>query len=43
MMRVTDMFLAFPFLVAIIVVQRVPRRLAWVTGIIGDKSARSGS
>lgn len=39
MMRVTDLFLAFPFLVAIIVVREFLGGLGWVTAIIGDKSS----
>jgi peptide/nickel transport system permease protein len=39
MMRVTDLFLAFPFLVAIIVVRAFLGGLDWVTSIVGEKSS----
>jgi ABC-type dipeptide/oligopeptide/nickel transport system permease subunit len=39
MMRVTDLFLAFPFLVAIIVVRAFLGGLPWLTSIVGDKSS----
>jgi len=36
MMRVTDIFLAFPFLVLVIVVRAALGNLPWLTAIIGD-------
>lgn len=38
-MRTTDIFLAFPFLVAIIVIRQFLSEVAWITAIIGDKSS----
>ena len=39
MMRVTDIFLAFPFLVAIIILRQFLGEMEWTTNIIGDKSS----
>jgi len=39
MMRVTDIYLAFPFLVAIIVIRQFLGEVGWITAIIGDKSS----
>lgn len=39
MMRVTDVFLAFPFLVAVIIVREFLGGLSFLRGIIGDKSS----
>ena len=39
LMRVTDIFLAFPALVALIVVRNLLGNIGWVTAIIGDKSS----
>jgi len=39
MMRVTDIFLAFPFLVLVIVVRAALGNLPWLTAIIGDISS----
>jgi peptide/nickel transport system permease protein len=39
MMRVTDVFLAFPFLVAIIILRNFLANLSWLTAIVGDKSS----
>ena len=39
MMRVTDIFLAFPFLVALIVIRNFLGGVSWITGIIGDKTS----
>ena len=38
-MRVTDIFLAFPFLVAIIILRQFLGALPWLTAIIGEKSS----
>jgi len=38
-MRTTDIFLAFPFLVALIVVRNLLGNVGWVTAIIGEKSS----
>lgn len=38
-MRVTDLFLAFPFLVALLVVRNTIGAVSWLTAIIGDKSS----
>jgi ABC-type dipeptide/oligopeptide/nickel transport system permease subunit len=38
-MRVTDLFLAFPFLVALLVVRNTIGGIGWLTAIIGDKSS----
>lgn len=38
-MRVTDIFIAFPFLIAIIVLRQFLSQVAWITAIIGDKSS----
>lgn len=38
-MRVTDLFLAFPFLVALLVVRNTIGAMSWLTAIIGDKSS----
>jgi peptide/nickel transport system permease protein len=38
-MRVTDVFLAFPFLVALLVVRNLLGSLDWVTNLIGEKSS----
>jgi ABC-type dipeptide/oligopeptide/nickel transport system permease subunit len=39
MMRVTDLFLAFPFLVAVIIVREFLGSLPWLTPIVGEKSS----
>ena len=39
LMRVTDIFLAFPALVALIVVRNLLGNVGWITTIIGDKSS----
>jgi peptide/nickel transport system permease protein len=39
MMRVTDLFLAFPFLVAVIVVREFLGGVPWLTPIIGEKTS----
>lgn len=38
-MRVTDLFLAFPFLVALLVVRNTIGAVSWLTAIIGEKSS----
>lgn len=38
LMRTTDIFLAFPFLVALIVVRNLLGGVGWITYLIGDKS-----
>jgi peptide/nickel transport system permease protein len=38
-MRVTDLFLAFPFLVALLVVRNTIGAVGWLTPVIGDKSS----
>lgn len=38
-MRVTDLFLAFPFLVALLVIRNTIGGIGWLTVIIGDKSS----
>ncbi|NDE72070.1 MAG: hypothetical protein EB054_05145, partial [Actinobacteria bacterium] len=38
-MRVTDLFLAFPFLVALLVVRNTIGAVSWLTFFIGDKSS----
>jgi peptide/nickel transport system permease protein len=38
-MRVTDLFLAFPFLVALLVVRNTIGAVSWLSPIIGDKSS----
>ena len=38
-MRVTDLFLAFPFLVALLVVRNTIGAVSWLTAIIGDKTS----
>lgn len=38
-MRVTDLFLAFPFLVALLVIRNTLGSIGWLTAIIGDKSS----
>jgi ABC-type dipeptide/oligopeptide/nickel transport system permease subunit len=38
-MRVTDLFLAFPFLVALLVIRNTIGNISWLTAIIGDKSS----
>ncbi len=39
LMRTTDIFLAFPFLVALIVVRNLLGNVGWITAIIGGKSS----
>jgi peptide/nickel transport system permease protein len=39
MMRVTDLFLAFPFLVALLVVRNMLGAVSWLEPIFGDKSS----
>ena len=39
MMRVTDIFLAFPFFVAVVVARAALGNIPWVTGIIGEISS----
>ena len=39
LMRVTDIYLAFPFLVAIIVIRQFLGQVGWITAIIGDVSS----
>jgi peptide/nickel transport system permease protein len=39
LMRVTDIFLAFPFLVALLVVRNVLGSVTWITNIIGEPSS----
>ena len=39
MMRVTDLFLAFPFIVIIIIMRAFLGAVPWITGIIGDVSS----
>jgi ABC-type dipeptide/oligopeptide/nickel transport system permease subunit len=39
LMRVTDIFLAFPFLVALLVVRNVLGSVGWITNIIGQPSS----
>jgi ABC-type dipeptide/oligopeptide/nickel transport system permease subunit len=39
MMRVTDLFLAFPFLVALLVVRNMLGAVSWLEPILGDKSS----
>ncbi len=36
LMRVTDVFLAFPFLVALLVIRQFLGNVSWITNIIGD-------
>jgi peptide/nickel transport system permease protein len=38
-MRVTDLFLAFPFLVALLVVRNTIGAVSWLTHVIGDKTS----
>jgi peptide/nickel transport system permease protein len=38
-MRVTDLFLAFPFLVAVIIVREFLGGIGWLTDIIGEKTS----
>jgi ABC-type dipeptide/oligopeptide/nickel transport system permease subunit len=38
-MRVTDLFLAFPFLVALLVIRNTLGSIGWLIAIIGDKSS----
>jgi len=38
-MRVTDLFLAFPFLVALLVVRQTLGALSWLTPLVGDMSS----
>jgi peptide/nickel transport system permease protein len=39
LMRVTDVFLAFPFLVALLVVRNMLGEVSWVTSIIGERTS----
>ncbi|MDJ0767325.1 MAG: ABC transporter permease [Ilumatobacter sp.] len=39
LMRVTDIFLAFPFLVALLVVRNFLGELEWLTPIVGDRTS----
>jgi peptide/nickel transport system permease protein len=39
LMRVTDIFLAFPFLVALLVVRNVLGSVGWITSMIGEPSS----
>ena len=39
LMRVTDIFLAFPFLVALLVVRNVLGSVEWITSVIGEPSS----
>ena len=39
MMRITDIFLAFPFLVALLVVRNMLGEIDWVTSIIGERTS----
>lgn len=39
MMRVTDLFLAFPFLVAVVILREFMGNVGWITGIIGEKTS----
>lgn len=39
LMRVTDIFLAFPFLVALLVVRNFLGELEWVTSIVGERTS----
>jgi ABC-type dipeptide/oligopeptide/nickel transport system permease subunit len=39
MMRVTDLFLAFPFLVAVIILREFLGAVSWITAIIGEKTS----
>lgn len=39
MMRVTDIFLAFPFFVAVVVARASLGNISWITGIIGEISS----
>ncbi len=39
LMRVTDVFLAFPFLVALLVVRNLLGELGWVTSVFGDRTS----
>jgi len=39
MMRITDVFLAFPFLVALLVVRNMLGEIDWVTSIIGERTS----
>jgi ABC-type dipeptide/oligopeptide/nickel transport system permease subunit len=41
MMRVTDLFIAFPFLVALLVMRNMLGELDWVTAIIGERTSVS--
>ncbi len=38
-MRVTDIFLAFPFLVALLVVRNMLGSIEWVTGLVGERTS----
>ena len=39
MMRVTDLFLAFPFLVAVIILREFLGNVGWITAVIGEKTS----
>ncbi len=39
MMRVTDLFLAFPFLVAVIIMREFLGNVGWITAVIGEKTS----
>ena len=39
LMRVTDIFLAFPFLVALLVMRNMLAEIPWLEGILGDRSS----
>ena len=39
MMRVTDIFLAFPFIVAIVILRAFLGNVSWITAVIGDVSS----
>jgi oligopeptide transport system permease protein/dipeptide transport system permease protein len=39
MMRVTDLFLAFPFLVAVVILREFMGNVKWITNIIGEKTS----
>jgi peptide/nickel transport system permease protein len=39
LMRVTDIFLAFPFLVALLVMRNMLGEISWLEGVVGDRTS----
>ena len=39
MMRVTDIFLAFPFLVALLVMRNMLGEIGWLEPVVGDRTS----